>query len=104
MIEGEAACACLRVVHDPVRHEDGSLSSRWRCELCGRAFAPAVETAKDESERLGDATVIVRGDVAADPKRVAAIFKAARKADAAYEEKPDGVSRTSLAIANKRWS
>jgi len=34
------ACACLRVKYIPVYNGDGSFSSDWKCERCGRHFVP----------------------------------------------------------------
>lgn len=42
-----AACACMRVVYEPVTYPDGSASDRWVCALgCGSEFTrvPAKPT------------------------------------------------------------
>lgn len=42
---GGAACSCLRVYYDPVRHDDGTLSEWWGCEACGAEFVRASDYA-----------------------------------------------------------
>lgn len=36
-LEGPA-CACATVKYDPVQHEDGTKSERWRCLYCHTEF------------------------------------------------------------------
>lgn len=45
-VENDAACACLTVRHDPIRHANGTRSDRWICESCGSTFTrtPARST------------------------------------------------------------
>jgi hypothetical protein len=42
----DAACACLKVSYDPIKHDDGSFSERWVCSSCGAEFVrrPMMQT------------------------------------------------------------
>lgn len=42
--EEAAACACIVVRYNPRDNGDGTLSSRWSCDLCGREFIPKSES------------------------------------------------------------
>lgn len=37
-VKDGAVCTCLRVDYDPIKHEDGSYTERWRCSACGSEF------------------------------------------------------------------
>lgn len=33
-----AMCACLRILYQPIKNQDGTYTSRWVCQDCGAVF------------------------------------------------------------------